>query len=95
MSAVLQIVCIYLVIMNILAFALFGIDKLKAAKHKWRISEKALFASALLGGSAGAVLGMLLFRHKTKHWYFRYGLPLILALQIAAAVLIIRYLKLI
>ena len=91
----LKLICLYLIIINIIAFIMFGADKLKAAKHKWRISEKALFASALLGGSVGAVLGMFIFRHKTQHWYFRYGLPLILIVQTAAAVLILKYLNLV
>ena len=57
--------------------------------HRWRISEKALFIPAILGGSIGAILGMHLFHHKTKHWYFRFGLPLILALQLAVFFLLL------
>ncbi len=72
----------YLTAVNLLAFALMGIDKRRAVRHAWRISEKSLFTAAILGGSIGAIAGMLLFRHKTKHWYFRYGLPCILILQI-------------
>jgi uncharacterized membrane protein YsdA (DUF1294 family) len=60
-----------------------GIDKYKAKKGLWRIPEKTIFLIALLGGSGGALLGMHIFRHKTKHWYFRYGLPAILMLQAA------------
>ena len=60
----------YLIAVNILAFALMGIDKYKAQHHLWRIPEKTLFLSAIIGGSAGAIFGMNLFRHKTKHWYF-------------------------
>lgn len=77
-----EILWIYLVVINVAALALFGADKRKAKKHAWRISEKALFLSAVLGGSVGALLGMLLFRHKTKHWYFVIGIPLILVIQI-------------
>ena len=77
-----EILWIYLVVINVTALALCGADKRKAKKHAWRISEKALFLSAVLGGSAGALLGMLLFRHKTKHWYFVIGIPLILVIQI-------------
>ena len=77
-----EILWIYLVVINVAALALFGADKRKAKKHAWRISEKALFLSAVLGGSVGALLGMLLFRHKTKHWYFVIGIPLILIIQI-------------
>ena len=76
------ILLIYLAGINILAFILMGADKRKARKNRWRISEKTLFLSALLGGSVGALSGMVLFRHKTKHWYFKYGIPAILVLQI-------------
>ena len=76
----------YLIVINILAFILYGIDKKRARDHAWRISERMLIGIALIGGSVGAIAGMLLFRHKTRHWYFRYGLPLILIVQVAAAV---------
>ena len=72
----------YLIAVNIVAIALMGADKRKAKKHAWRISEKALFLSAAAGGSVGAILGMLLFRHKTKHWTFVIGMPLIQAVQL-------------
>ena len=58
------------------------IDKRRAIQRQWRIPEKTLFLSALLGGSAGSILGMYLFRHKTKHWYFVIGMPAILAVQV-------------
>ena len=74
----------YLIVINILAFILYGIDKKRARDHAWRISERMLIGIALIGGSVGAIAGMLLFRHKTRHWYFRYGLPLILIVQVAA-----------
>lgn len=73
---------IYFLIVNVSAFVMYGLDKAKAKRGKWRISEKALFLIALAGGSIGAILGMHLFRHKTKHWYFRIGLPVILILQL-------------
>lgn len=76
----------YLIVINILAFILYGIDKKRARDHAWRISERMLIGIALIGGSVGAIAGMLLFRHKTRHWYFRYGMPLILIVQVAAAV---------
>ena len=79
---VITIIILYLVAMNVLGLALMGIDKSKAVNHRWRIPESHLFLAAFLGGSLGAFIGMHLFRHKTKHWYFRYGLPLILAVQI-------------
>ena len=76
----------YLLLVNLWAFALMGVDKRRAKrKGARRIRERTLFLSALLGGSPGALLGMWTFRHKTKHWYFAWGMPLILALQIALA----------
>lgn len=72
----------YLVVVNIIGFAMMGIDKRKAIKKEWRISEAALFTAALIGGSLGCILGMRQFRHKTKHWYFKYGMPAILIMQI-------------
>ena len=78
--------------MNILGFFLMGLDKHKAKKKVWRIPEVTLFTTAIFGGSLGTTLGMFLFHHKTRHWYFRYGLPLILLVQIALAVLLGKYL---
>ncbi|MCQ2539507.1 MAG: DUF1294 domain-containing protein [Acetatifactor sp.] len=81
------IICVvaYLLIINIIAFAMMGIDKAKARRKEWRIPEANLFLSAILGGSIGAIAGMQHFRHKTKHWYFVVGMPAILILQIVAA----------
>ena len=73
---------IYLIFINIFSFMLMGIDKKKAQKGTWRISEKNLFLSAIVGGSIGAILGMQIFRHKTKHRKFTIGMPLILIIQI-------------
>ena len=73
---------IYLVAVNLVALLMFGIDKLKARHSFWRIPEKTLILSALAGGSIGALSGMLLFRHKTRHKLFTIGLPLILLLQL-------------
>lgn len=75
-----------LLAVNLLAFALMGIDKGKARRNKRRISESCLFLVAALGGSIGAITGMFLFRHKTKHPSFVIGLPVILLLHLAAAV---------
>ena len=81
---------IYFVIINIVGFALMGIDKKRAVKKLWRIPESTLFIIALIGGSIGSIIGMRVFHHKTRHWYFAYGMPAILFLQIAA-VLILMY----
>ena len=80
---------LYLLIVNAAAFALMLADKIKAKKNAWRIPEKVLFFAAIIGGSIGSLLGMYLFRHKTKHFSFIFGLPLILAIQVLAAVLIL------
>lgn len=76
----------YLVIMNVVGLAVMGIDKAKARRHAWRISEKALFGVSILGGSVGTWVGMYLFRHKTKHWYFVIGMPMILVLHIVVGI---------
>lgn len=73
----LYVIC-YLLIVNIIAFFLMGIDKKKAQTSAWRIPEKTLFLSAILGGGVGAIAGMQLFRHKTRHRSFVIGMPLIL-----------------
>lgn len=72
-----KILAAYLVIVNLLGFAVMGIDKKRAIRGTWRISEASLFLTALVGGSLGCTLGMHYFHHKTKHWYFRYGMPAI------------------
>lgn len=76
---------IYLLLINLVGFIMMGMDKKRARKNEWRIPEKALFLSALLGGSMGAILGMRCFRHKTKHWYFVWGMPAILIGQLVLA----------
>lgn len=78
----------FLVIINLLGYISMWSDKRRAIKGKYRISEKALFTIAILGGSLGSILGMNQFRHKTKHWYFKYGMPLILVIQIVILYLI-------
>ena len=83
-----KFILIYLIVINIIAFAMMGIDKRKAIKRRWRIPEKSLFLSAILGGSIGAIAGMQLFRHKTKHTKFVIGMPAILILQIVIIVAI-------
>ena len=78
----------YLIGVNVLTFLVFGIDKLKAKKGKWRISEATLLMLAIIGGSIGAWLGMKVWHHKTMHRKFKYGIPLILVLQMALLILI-------
>jgi uncharacterized membrane protein YsdA (DUF1294 family) len=75
---------LYLLAVNAAAFILMGVDKRRAKRERWRIPEKTLFLPAVLGGALGGVAGMRLFHHKTKHWYFRYGFPLLLLFQAAA-----------
>ncbi|MBR6667987.1 MAG: DUF1294 domain-containing protein [Clostridia bacterium] len=79
----------FLVVMNVLAFALMGIDKAKAKAGAWRIQEKTLFTVTALFGGLGGTLGMLFFRHKTKHWYFRLGFPALLVVQTMVMALVI------
>ena len=72
----------YLIAINIVTFLVYGIDKWKAKQGSWRISEATLLILAVIGGSIGALLGMKVWRHKTQHKKFKYGLPLILIIQI-------------
>ena len=81
-------IIVYLLAINFLAFMLFAVDKLKAKKRKRRISENALLFVALIGGSLGALMGMKVFKHKIKHNKFRFGIPLILLLHLALALVI-------
>lgn len=76
----------YLIGINILTFFIYGIDKRKAEKGSWRISEATLLMVAAIGGSIGALFGMRVWHHKTLHKKFRYGIPLILLMQIALIV---------
>lgn len=78
----------YAIIINIVGFALMKIDKRKAIKHAFRIPESTLFIIAIIGGSIGCLIGMYVCRHKTRHWYFVYGMPLILAVQILLLILL-------
>ena len=73
----------YLLAINAVAFIMYGIDKYKAKKAKWRISEATLLLLAVLGGSIGAWMGMKVWHHKTMHKKFKYGIPAILLIQIA------------
>lgn len=82
-----KLLLVWVLAWTVIAFALMGIDKYKAKGHKWRVPEKMLFLSAILGGSVGSLVGMSLFRHKTKHWSFRIGMPVILIIQVALLLL--------
>ncbi len=84
-----QIILLYLIVINAVTFLMFGLDKWKARHDQWRIPEAQLIGMAAIGGSIGAWLGMKLWRHKTKHSKFIYGIPAILIIQTALAMLII------
>ena len=77
------LILLYIVLINIMTFFIYGIDKLKAKKSKWRVSENTLIGMAIIGGSIGAWLGMKIWHHKTLHKKFKYGVPLILVAQTA------------
>ena len=81
------ILLIYLAAVNLFGLIIMGVDKSRAKRRKWRIPEATLFLVAIIGGSIGSIAGMYLFRHKTKHWYFVVGMPVILVLQIIAALI--------
>lgn len=82
MSLEMYVIC-YLCAINIIGFVLMGLDKWKAKHKKWRIAEKTLFLVGIVGGSPGCWLGMYIFRHKTKHWQFVVGMPIIFIVQAA------------
>lgn len=85
------IIIAYLAGVNILGFALMGIDKGKAISRSFRIRERTLFLVAMIGGSLGSILGMEVFRHKTKHMKFKIGMPLIFILQFILGIVITLY----
>ena len=78
-------------VMNVVAFTLMGIDKRRARRGAWRISERALFMTTACFGGLGGVLGMKVFHHKTQHWYFRVLFPVLLVLQIAILAIGVHY----
>lgn len=79
-------------LINLVGYFSMWSDKRRAIKGKYRISEKTLFTIAILGGSIGSILGMKHFHHKTKHWYFKYGMPTILIVQMILIGSLIYYL---
>ena len=83
-------ILLLLVAVNLVSFTLYGLDKLKAKKGLWRIRESTLLLIAALGGSVGALLGMEVFRHKTKHWQFKVLVPVFFILHIALAVWLVK-----
>ena len=74
---------VYLLLVNVIGFSLMGIDKWKAKRGAFRVPENTLFIIALIGGSLGSIIGMYTFRHKTRHWYFVYGMPAIFLIEAA------------
>ena len=85
---------LYLLAMNVVTFLVYGADKRKARRGRGRrVPEKTLFLLAILGGSVGALAGMYVFRHKTQHWYFRFGIPAILLLQIVLPIVLAKLLN--
>jgi len=78
----------FLLFINLAGFATVGIDKYKSRKRLWRIPERVMFWFAIIGGSIGVYAGLLTFRHKTRHWYFMYGIPFIFFVQLAIAYMV-------
>lgn len=85
---VFQVISYYLITMNVLGFLFMGLDKWKAKKRAWRIPEATLLLIAALGGAIGSMIGMHLFHHKTRHWYFLYGIPAMLMIHILLGLLV-------
>lgn len=83
-----MIILVYLLLVNVIGFVLMFVDKKRAQNNQWRIKEATLFFAAAIGGSIGSMLGMKVFRHKTKHWSFLIGMPAIFIVQV---VLVIGY----
>ena len=85
---VIIVLVLYYLLVNLLGFYAMYTDKLRAKKRAFRIPEATMFAIAIIGGSIGCILGMYTFRHKTRHWHFVYGMPIILVLQILSILLL-------
>lgn len=86
----LESILIIIVIINIVTFIIYGIDKYKAKKGKWRIPENSLIGLAIIGGSIGAYLGMRVWHHKTMHLKFKYGIPLIIVIQLVIVYMFVK-----
>ena len=86
-----QFLILYALVINILTWIVFGNDKHKAVNHEFRVPEATLFLLALIGGSIGALVGMIGFHHKTRKWKFRIGMPAILLLQVGAAAFLVTH----
>ena len=82
-------IILYIAAVNVISFVMRGADKRRAVKRAFRIPEATLFVLAIIGGSIGSIAGMHLFHHKTRHWYFLYGMPVILALQVILVLAVI------
>lgn len=87
----LEVLALYLIGANMVAFILMGIDKRKAKRQQWRIPERTFWSLAIMGNALGVIVGMKVFRHKTKHRSFVFGMPMILVIQI---ILLITYFSL-
>lgn len=85
-------IIIYLIIVNLVALIMMGIDKRRSKLSKWRVPEKRLFGLAVVGGALGIWVGMHTFRHKTKHRSFKVGIPLLIGINALAGFLLIRFL---
>lgn len=88
---VLLVITAYFLLVNFIGFGSMALDKRKAVKGSFRIPEANLFIIALIGGSIGSIFGMYTFRHKTRKWYFVYGMPLILIAQTALIIFLFSY----
>lgn len=80
-------ILIFFIVINLISFFIMWYDKHEAKINQWRVSEKTLFFLVLIGGGIGGIAGMHIFRHKTKKWYFRYGFPFIVLLQIVLCII--------
>lgn len=90
MKTIQIIIMAYAVIISLIGYLSMAVDKSRARNHAYRIPEKTLFAIAILGGGIGSTLGMKTFRHKTKHWYFLYGMPIIAVLNLVVYAYLIK-----